>query len=123
MSRELILDIVRVLIAVAAFALTRYIIPAFREWIRGTQLEHVIKWAHQAVLAVEQTCGAYSGPQKKKIVTDFIKRMLIRKNITLSDEELNMLIEAAVKEMNQAEPVISVLSDVEEIKEKEPEAE
>lgn len=114
MSREMILDIVRVLIAVAAFAITRYIIPAFREWIRGTQLEQVIKWAYRAVLAVEQTCGTYTGPQKKKIVTDFIRRMLIRKNITLSDEEINMLIEAAVKEMNQQAPVIGVLSETEE---------
>jgi len=114
MNRELIIQIIQVLISVAAFVITRYLVPAIREWMRGTQLEHVIKWAYRAVLAVEQTCGAYTGPQKKKIVTDFIRQMLIRKNIALSDEEINMLIEAAVKEMNQQAPVIGVLSETEE---------
>ena len=114
MDRELIMEILRVLVAAAVFVITRYVIPAVREWTRGTQLEHVIKWAYRAVLAVEQTCGAYTGPQKKKIVTDFIRQMLIRKNITLSDDEINMLIEAAVKEMNQQAPVIGVLSETEE---------
>lgn len=100
MPRELILNIVEVLISVATFIITRYLVPAIREWMRGTQLEQIIKWTGQAVLAAEQMYGAYTGKERKAIVTSFLKRMLLHKNITISDEELEMLIEAAVKEMN-----------------------
>ena len=100
MPRELILRIIEVLISVAAFIITRYLVPAIREWTRGTQLEQIIKWTGQAVLAAEQMYGAYTGKERKAIVTSFMKRMLLHKNITISDEELEMLIEAAVKEMN-----------------------
>jgi len=100
MPRELILQIIEVLISVAAFVITRYLVPAIREWMRGTQLEQIIKWTGQAVLAAEQMYGAYTGKERKAIVTSFLKRMLLHKNITISDEELEMLIEAAVKEMN-----------------------
>jgi len=100
MPRELILQIIEVLISVAAFIITRYLVPAIREWMRGTQLEQIIKWTGQAVLAAEQMYGAYTGKERKAIVTSFLKRMLLHKNITISDEELEMLIEAAVKEMN-----------------------
>lgn len=101
MPRELILQIIEVLISVAVFIVTRYLVPAIREWMRGTQLEQIIKWTGQAVLAAEQMYGgAYTGKERKAIVTSFLKRMLLHKNITISDEELEMLIEAAVKEMN-----------------------
>lgn len=100
MPRELILRIIEVLISVAAFIITRYLVPAIREWTRGTQLEQIIKWTGQAVLAAEQMYSSYTGKERKAIVTSFLKRMLLHKNITISDEELEMLIEAAVKEMN-----------------------
>lgn len=100
MNRELILQIIQVLISVAAFIITRYLVPAIREWMRGTQLEQIVSWTGQAVMAVEQAYGVCSGAERKAIVTKFLRRLLIRKKIDISDEELDMLIEAAVKEMN-----------------------
>ena len=100
MPRELIFQIISVLVSVAAFIITRYLVPGIREWTRGTQLEQIIKWTGQAVLAAEQMYSSYTGKERKAIVTSFLKRLLLHKNITLSDEELEMLIEAAVKQMN-----------------------
>ena len=100
MPRVLILQIIQVLISVAVFVITRYLVPAIREWMRGTQLEQIVAWTGQAVLAVEQMYSSYTGKERKVIVTQFLRQMLLHKNITLSDEELDMLIEAAVKEMN-----------------------
>lgn len=100
MNRELILQIIQVLISVAAFIITRYLVPAIREWMRGTQLEQIVAWTGQAVLAAEQMYSSHTGKERKVIVTQFLRKMLLHKNITLSDEELEMLIEAAVKEMN-----------------------
>lgn len=102
MPRELIFQIISVLISVAAFVVTRYLVPGIREWTRGTQLEQVLKWTGQAVLAAEQMYSSYTGKERKVIVTQFLRKMLLHKNITLSDEELELLIEAAVKEMNMS---------------------
>lgn len=115
MPRELIFQIISVLISVAAFVVTRYLVPGLREWIRGTQLEQIITWAEQAVLAAEQMHGSCTGRERKAIVTQFLKNMLLHKNITLSDEELEMLIEAAVRQMNMND--FSHLPAVEETEE------
>ena len=40
-----------------------------------------------------------NGQDKKAYVTEFLKEILIAKNIALSDEQLDVLIEAAVKQM------------------------
>ena len=49
------------------------------------------------VIALLEAAG--SGAEKKAIVTEFIKKLLLQKNIALSDEEINTLIEAAVRQM------------------------
>ena len=100
MPRELIFQLISVLISIAVFAITRYLIPGLREWTRGTQLEQIIKWTGQTVLAAEQMYSSYTGKERKVIVTQFLRKMLLHKNITISDEELDTLIEAAVKQMN-----------------------
>ena len=78
---------------------TRYgdgqVITDFAFWL-------IIDWTFQAVHAAEQAHQALPGPERKAIVTDFLKRVLQQKNIALSDEEIDILIEAAVKEMNAA---------------------
>ena len=42
---------------------------------------------------------------RSAIVTKFIKTILEQKNLALSDEELDMMIEAAVKQMNAAKEI------------------
>ena len=52
-----------------------------------------------AVLMAQQVYDAKPGPERKAIVIDLIRGMLIKKNIDISAEQLDMLIEAAVKAM------------------------
>ena len=114
MNRELILQIVQVLISVAVFVITRYLVPAIREWMRGTQLEQIVSWTGQAVLATEQMYSSYTGKERKVIVTQFLRKMLLHKNITISDEELDTLIEAAVKQMNMQNLPYLAVGELEE---------
>jgi LL-H family phage holin len=53
--------------------------------------------AQNVVMAVEQQIGNGKGPDKKAEAIAYIKRLL---GNTLSDNEINILIEAAVKEMD-----------------------
>ena len=59
----------------------------------------------QAVLAAEQCHQAQSGAERKAIVTRFIKELLAQKNLALSDDEIDVMIEAAVKQMNVAKEI------------------
>ena len=43
-----------------------------------------------------------AGTEKKAIVTEFLKEILTAKNISISDDQLDKLIEAAVFAMNNS---------------------
>ena len=90
--REITLEALKLLIMVTVLVLTRFVVP----WLKAKTENETM----QAVLAAEQAHQAQTGAERKYIVTEFIKSILIQKNISLSDEELNTLIEAAVMQMN-----------------------
>lgn len=98
--REITLELVKLLIMILAAVFTRYVIPWIRQKTQNEVLQNVIDWVMQAVLAAEQSHSAQTGAERKAIVTAFLKQILKAKNISLSDSELDMLIEAAVKQMN-----------------------
>ena len=97
--RDIILELLKLTIMIATFLITRYAIPFIRAKTENSVMQALIDWTAQGVLAAEQTHDAGSGAEKKAIVTEFIKRLLIQKNISLSDDEIEMLIEAAVRQM------------------------
>lgn len=104
--REIILEVLKLTIMIATMLITRYAIPWLKAKTDNTVMQALIDWTGQAVLAAEQTHDAGSGAEKKAIVTDFIKKLLMQKNITLSDEEIEMLIEAAVRQMKMEDGTI-----------------
>ena len=72
-----------------------------KELVENTKYEWILKWVELSVKSAEQTfLGDKTGQEKKAIVTEFIKGLLIKKNISISDEQLDTLIESAVFEMN-----------------------
>lgn len=97
--RDIILEVLKLTIMIATLLITRYAIPWIKAKTENSVMQALIDWTAQAVLAAEQTHDAGTGAEKKAIVTEFIKRLLIQKNISLSDEEIEMLIEAAVRQM------------------------
>lgn len=101
--REITLEALKLLIMILAMVMTRYVVPWLKAKTENETMQSVIDWTMQAVLAAEQAHQAQSGAERKYIVTEFIKQILIQKNISMSDEELSMLIESAVKQMNYEE--------------------
>ena len=104
--RDIVLEVLKLTIMIATFLITRYAIPFICAKTENSVMQALIDWTGQAVLAVEQTHAAGTGAEKKAIVTEFIKRMLMQKNISLSDEEIEMLIEAAVRQMKMDDGTI-----------------
>ena len=66
-------------------------------------MEAVERWVKAAVLATQQTCQAKTGAERKEIVMEILRTFLLERNIEISDSQLDVLIEAAVKTMKIAE--------------------
>ena len=96
---EMIFEILKLVVMIAVFIVTCYLIPWIRGKIGQDKLDEITKWVNAAVLMAQQVYFAKTGAERKAIVVDLLKNILIAKNISISDEQLDMLIEAAVKAM------------------------
>lgn len=96
---EILFEVIKVVVMVAVLVITRYLIPWLKAKIGVDKLAVAEKWVKYAVLKAQQVLWEKNGQDKKAYVTEFLKEILIAKNIALSDEQLDVLIEAAVKQM------------------------
>lgn len=108
---DIIFEVVKLLVMVAALVLTRYVIPWIRSKIESDKITVITEWARVAVLAAQQMVTSKDGAEKKAIVTEFLKEILTDKNIALSDYQLDILIEAAVKQMKMSAPMEGILAE------------
>lgn len=99
---DLLFEVVKFVLIVAVMVIVRYLVPYIKERLELSKLSWLNEWVDKAVYAAEQTVtGEGSGSERKVIVVDFIKSMLIKKNISISDKQIDNLIEAAVYAMKQ----------------------
>lgn len=100
---EMLMEILKVIVMLAVLLVTGYLIPWIKEQIGAKKMDEIRKWVNDTVLMVQQVHKAKPGPERKAIVVDLLYNMLIKKNIDISEEQLNTLIEAAVKAMKMQE--------------------
>lgn len=113
---EIIYEIIKLAVMVSVLVFTRYMIPWIKDKIGMEKLAVIEKWVKYAVQATQQVHWDIPGKDRKAIVTDFLKKILQAKNISISDEQLNILIEAAVKQMkiNEKSGIVIEAVDTEE---------
>ena len=93
--------IVKIVVSVLLVIISRYLIPYLKTLYDDTKWKKFLDMVYDAVDAAEQIIREpKSGAQKKEMVTKFIKEYLEKIGISVTEEELNILIEAAVKRMN-----------------------
>ena len=111
---DIIFEALKLLIMVCVAVIARYVIPWLKSRIEQDKMAAIEKMVTQAVLYAQQVLTSKSGAEKKAIVTDQLKEMLTAKNISITDEQLNILIEAAVKQMKMEENAGIVIEAVDE---------
>lgn len=114
---EIIFEVIKLVVMVAVLVITRYLVPWLKEQIGSDKLAAAEKWAKYAVLKAQQVFWDQGGQDRKAYVTEFLRDVLIAKNIALSDEQLDVLIEAAVKQMKIEENNGVVIEAVDDIPE------
>ncbi len=108
--------ILTAIIALIGAIITYYVIPVLKGKISAEQWNEMVKWVKIAVAAAEQMkeAGIITVPKK-----DFVTAFLKDKGVTITDSELDALIEAAVYEINKAKNLLEKDLSLQEVTENE----
>lgn len=89
--------IVKVLIPILGAIITYILVPFFKQKTTKEQRDNIYFWVKIAVGAAEQI---YKEKGQGKLKKDYVIDFLTSKGINITIQELDILIEAAVKELN-----------------------
>lgn len=95
--------LVEAIIALAATAITVFLIPWLRERFGNEKLEKARGWVEIAVLAAEKLYGAGNGDAKLA----YAEKILAEHKIKLDMDTLKAMVDAEIKKMEQAETVVT----------------
>lgn len=99
---EILFEVLKGVLIVSVMICARYIVPWLKQQTEFTKNELLMSAVKAAVQYAEQTIkNPQSGKEKKAIVTRYLRELLIAKNISISEEQLDTLIESAVYAMKQ----------------------
>lgn len=100
---NLLFKILEVVVTVAFTAACRYLIPWIQIQLRQSKYDLLADIIGDAVYGVEQSIqGDAMGEKRKSIVHDYAVRACEKYKIPFNAEQIDMLIEAAVKGMKDA---------------------
>lgn len=94
-----ITPVVNGIIALIAAVVTAFVIPWVKSKTTAAQREEINSWVKIAVTAAEQI---YSGVGKGKEKKAYVLKFLEEKNLKIDEKSVDMMIESAVKNMNEA---------------------
>lgn len=93
-------EIILAAIPVLGTILTFYIVPLIKEKIGNENLAKYEYWVNVAVKAAELIwVETGHGADKKQYVIDFMNKMFNSKKTVITEQQMNALIEAAVKNL------------------------
>jgi len=94
--------IIQAIIALAASAITVFLIPWLKTRFGNEKLETVKSLVHIAVYGAEKLFGAKKGNEK----LEYVEQFLAEHKIKLDTYELMAMVNAEIKKMEQDEPLI-----------------
>lgn len=100
---EVTFEALKLVVMVVAILIARYLIPWFKASIDEHQMNQIITIVESGVQMAQQVHSSETGEARKQIVVNYVHRMLSQKGLHMSEEELDVLIEAFVKQLKVAE--------------------
>lgn len=94
-------DVLIFVVIVCISLITRYAVPWLKSQVHESQYAEVVDMVAQAVRTAEQIMQGSLGSAKKEYVLEFLHFWIDTMHISISEEQLNALIEAAVYAMKQ----------------------
>ena len=96
---DIVFEVMKLIAMIAAGYLVCMWTYARNKW--GDELTTLAEWAKYAVHWAQQVYWAETGYKRKAVVLDFLKTLRNKYKLSLSDEQIEVLLEAAVKQMNK----------------------
>lgn len=96
---DITFEALKLVVMVIALLVARYLVPWLKLQIDADKMVTVQGWVDTAVLMVQQLHSAESGEKRKALCVEFINQILTENHISITAEQLDALIEAAVKQM------------------------
>lgn len=103
---ETTFKILEIVITVIACAVATFLIPWLKNKIGADKVDQIVNWVKQAVLFAQQTMWNENGENRKAYVIKFVKEMCDKYHVNITEEQINVLIEAAVKQMKIDQGVV-----------------
>lgn len=101
---ENVFNVILALIPVLGAIVTGFVIPFIKEKIDADKLAKYKYWAGLAVKAAEMLwTNSGCGQDKKQYVIDFLNNMFNKKKTVITEQQLEILVESAVKQMKLEE--------------------
>lgn len=99
---ERIFELILAVIPVIGAVVTYFVVPYLKAAIGSVKLEQYREWARLGVKCAEMVWTETGhGGDKKGYVADFLNRMFNSKKMILTEEQIHVLIEAAVEELQR----------------------
>lgn len=92
-------------LVVICYFIAKFLIPYIKQKIGAENFALISTWVKFAVYKAQQVYWKKDGSDRKAYVLEFIHGLLETLKITITDEQLDVLIEAAVKELKNEEPL------------------
>lgn len=100
---DVIFNILMLIISIVSMLVARYLIPWIKSRMSHETLDMAKRIAEIAVLAAQQIHWEQSGAERKKYAISYVHDFCSTHGIEISEEQIDALIEAAVKSMKIAE--------------------
>lgn len=100
---DITFEVLKLVVMIVAVLIARYLIPWLKVSIDAKKMEEIVTIVEAGVQMAQQVHGSEPGETRKAIVINYVHRILAQKGLTITDDELNVLIEAFVKQLRLAE--------------------
>jgi len=100
---DITFEVLKLVVMVVAVIVARYLIPWLRASVDEYKMNQIIRIVESGVQMAQQVHSSEPGEARKQIVVNYVHRMLTQKGLSISEEELDTLIEAFVKQLKVAE--------------------
>lgn len=101
---ENLFNVILTVIPVIGAIITYFIVPFIKSSVDEKQLAQYKEWAKLAVKTAEMLWRETGhGEDKKAYVIEFLNNMFNQNKVVITEQQIEILIEAAVKEMKEIE--------------------
>lgn len=113
---NLTFDITNLIVSIVCVVVARYVIPYVRQKLSNSAIKEFEWWVDWAVNWAEQICQEKGdGENKKTLVKNFLSEILKDKpNISITDDQLEILIESSVRYMNNTDIAFQAIENEDE---------